>query len=276
MLSILIKSLSGRAVAQADGVYVCLMGGLGNQLFQLACARFLVAQGIAVSGLLTNLFESDGYARRPLVDALSSIPLTALPKASLASFTVLAEENGMTLLDALRQRTSGGTVCRGYWQETTFADACASELVAAFTRHGGDARAGSADDCVVHVRRGDYGHHGLLPLAYYQAALESAGWPRFSVVTDEPNYCEHVFSRVRGYAGVIRGANADPWSDFYRMSRARLQIVANSSYSWWAAWLGTNTAATARVIAPAEWSLLAASNPCPPAWHRIDTKLLRP
>ena len=283
MLLRLIKSIvsngQGSTAIPAEGrVYVCLAGGLGNQLFQYAFARYLSTEGIGVDGLVTNLFQQDSYSRGPLVPALSRIPAAHLSKDQLAVLKIVANDNGAVILDAVRQRGQTGVVCQGYWQQQDYANAVAAELAGDLKAYGervpitGNITA----DCVLHVRRHDYGHLGVLPLAYYQAALAHCGSPRFAVVTDEPNFCEYIFSGVVGYAGVVRGDSADPWSDFFLMAGSRIQIIANSSFSWWTAWLGGATGKTATVIAPSAWSLIKGGNPCPAEWHRIDTALARP
>jgi hypothetical protein len=278
MLWRMIKRLAGgTAPAAGNRVYICLLGGLGNQLFQYAFARYLAAQGVPISGLVTNWFGRDAYARRPLVHALSRIPAANLSQDELASLQIIANDNGATICDALLKEGRTHLLCQGYWQDAKYADAVAAELAGDLKAYGErNYRTDPAVECIVHVRRHDYGHHGLLPLAYYQAALEYCGRPRFSVVTDEPNYCDYVFKRLPGYAGVIKGDTADPWSDFFLMSKSRVQIIANSTFSWWTAWLGRATGTTATVIAPVEWSLIRDVNPCPVEWHRIDTRLARP
>jgi Glycosyl transferase family 11 len=283
MLLRLIKSIVGRgkerAVAHAKGsIYVCLAGGLGNQLFQYAFARFLSTQGISISGLVTSLFDRDTYQRRLLLNALARIPTAILSKDELAALKIIANDNGMAVRDALMQTGQTDVICQGYWQDARYANSVAAELA-------GDLKAfgernhnfnNAPFDCVLHVRRHDYGHLGLLPLAYYRAALQHCGGPPFKVVTDEPNFCEYVFAGIEGYAGVVRGNYAEPWNDFFLMANGRIQIIANSSFSWWTAWLGRATGSTQTVIAPAEWSLQKEWNPCPADWHRIETRLTRP
>lgn len=277
MLSRLIKSMTGAAAAPTAGrVHVGLMGGLGNQLFQYAFARYLATQGIAVGSLVTNLYEREKYARKPLVHAISRIPCTVLSREEISQLTVMADENGMAVCEALRGAGGATVFCRGYWQDPRYADAVAGELAADLRAFGERSHPAAAAECVVHVRRHDYGHHGLLPLEYYRRALEQCGWPRFTVVSDEPNFCEFVFAQVAGFGGVVRGDTADPWADFFLMSAARMQIIANSSFSWWTAWLGAATGTTTQIIAPAEWSLMDRAERCPPAWQRIDVPLARP
>src|SRR5260370_279737 len=117
------------AVAAAQGrTYVCLMGGLGNQLFQYAFARFLVSQGVAVDGLVINLFENEKYSRQLLVHAFSRIPTVRLSRDEVAAMPLLADENGVAIRDVLVRGGQTGAVCRGYWQDATYANAVAGEL----------------------------------------------------------------------------------------------------------------------------------------------------
>lgn len=275
MLARLIRAFTAGAAAR-DGHYVCLMGGLGNQLFQYAYARFLVAQGVPVRALVTNLFAGDRYARTPLVQALSTLPAVRLAPAEIAALKVLADEDGFALRDALAQ-SAGACACRGYWQDHRYADAVGAELAAALAEFGDRTHpVAAAPECVLHVRRHDYGHHGLLALDYYRRALAAAGNPRFRVVTDEPNFCDYAFRDFAGFDGVVCGAVAEPWGDFFLMAAARVQVIANSSFSWWTAWLGRARGVTTQVLAPAEWSLVGGGDPCPPDWQRVDLPLLRP
>ena len=279
MLSRLIASIKSKRQTIAPppaGNYVGLMGGLGNQLFQYAYARYLVANGVAVSALATNLFKHDQYGRKPLVQAISRLPAIDLQREQIAALQIMADEDGVAMGNTLREAGKTGVFCRGYWQDPRYASAVAVELAADLQAFGADHRPAVTSPCVLHVRRHDYGHHGLLPLQYYRAALEQCGQPEFQVVTDEPNFCEYAFSKIPGYSGVVRGNTLEPWDDFFLMSTAPMQIIANSSFSWWTAWLGEVSGVTKKIIAPAEWSLLGQPAACPVSWQRIEMPLQRP
>jgi hypothetical protein len=98
----------------------------------------------------------------------------------------------------------------------------------------------------VHVRRGDYAQirdglsdHSqgwLLPMKYYRSALDRI--PRdaaLAIFSDDPEWAENEFVNWRPW--VSRGNSAVV--DMLLMGRCRYNVTANSSFSWWAAWLNT-------------------------------------
>ena len=106
----------------------------------------------------------------------------------------------------------------------------------------------------LHVRRGDYiknaENHFNLPIEYYDAALGKFDDDRNVIVfSDDPVWChdEGTFVDDR----FIISENEDNRVDLCLMSLCDDFIIANSSYSWWGAWLSTNKDKT--VIAPAQW-----------------------
>ena len=106
----------------------------------------------------------------------------------------------------------------------------------------------------LHVRRGDYiknceNHLNLQP-EYYKAALEHFDSDRNVIVfSDDPLWChdEPTFGDDR----FIISENEDNRVDLCLMSLCDDFIIANSSYSWWGAWLSTNK--DKKVIAPSDW-----------------------
>ena len=134
----------------------------------------------------------------------------------------------------------------------------------------------------VHVRRGDYAsqpvtqrHHGLASMAYYQAAAEAvaqreAGLRAF-VFSDDIDWCR---AQLRlpvpaVYVGAHLGGRHDALH-LKLMSHCRHFVIANSSFSWWAAWLGER--AGTQVLAPAVWLAgpgLPATAVIPPRWQPV-------
>jgi hypothetical protein len=108
----------------------------------------------------------------------------------------------------------------------------------------------------LHIRRGDYVNHPGHPcqtLEYYEKALyqialvyERSAIPVI-IVSDDPDWVleQHVFSSDRFY---VSQGNSNVF-DMCLMTLCQYHIMANSSFSWWGAWLADSN----KVIAPRQW-----------------------
>lgn len=104
----------------------------------------------------------------------------------------------------------------------------------------------------IHVRRADYlsmsRSFAVLPVDYYRAAIKRfEPGTHFAVFSDDPAWCRTALSGDN--VEVVAGNPG--YADLYLMAACRHQVIANSSFSWWAAWLNENP--EKRVIAPATW-----------------------
>ena len=102
--------------------------------------------------------------------------------------------------------------------------------------------------CAVHVRRGDYvnnKNHPVLDINYYRKAFNKMGNCRFLVFSDDIDWCKQTMGNL---LFIERGNEVE---DFILMSLCKNFIIANSSYSWWAAWLSKNK--DKKIIAPYKW-----------------------
>jgi hypothetical protein len=137
----------------------------------------------------------------------------------------------------------------------------------------------SVDAVSLHIRRGDYASNphlnrllGLLPLEYYQRAslaiakaLPSA---HFFVFSDDPDWAKDHLRLGRPASFVAHNGPTAPHEDLRLMSLCRHHIVANSSLSWWGAWLCGNAAKI--VIAPAQWfAQVPMPDLVPASWRRL-------
>lgn len=113
----------------------------------------------------------------------------------------------------------------------------------------------------VHIRRGDYLlpenqklFGGICTLEYYQEAISlicnRVPSCRFYIFTNDPGWVKENFSFL-DYQLVDWNTGADSYQDMYLMSQCRHHIIANSSFSWWGAWLGN--APGKIVVAPKKW-----------------------
>ena len=100
----------------------------------------------------------------------------------------------------------------------------------------------------VHVRRGDYAHyngiHDFPGKDYYHEAMKEFPDGRFVFYSDDLDWCREEFP---GHDYVDK---KNPYQALQSMSCCRGHIIANSSFSWWAAWLrGKN----GKTVAPSKW-----------------------
>jgi hypothetical protein len=109
------------------------------------------------------------------------------------------------------------------------------------------------DTCSIHIRRGDYlniqNHHPIQPIEYYENAIKIVGEEKhFVIFSDDIKWCEENFNFLKNKTFI--SGNKD-YEDLYLMSMCRNNIIANSTFSWWGAWLNTNE--NKQVIIPSKW-----------------------
>lgn len=104
--------------------------------------------------------------------------------------------------------------------------------------------------CSVHVRRSDYlnlqQYHPVMPMSYYEDAMDAMGDQVFIVFSDDIEWCKQNF---KGRRLVFVSGHPDIY-DLMLMSRCENHIIANSSFSWWGAYLNRRNK---KVIAPRQW-----------------------
>jgi len=106
----------------------------------------------------------------------------------------------------------------------------------------------------VHLRRGDYltlpDHHPVLDLNYFMKAMKK--FPKdaiFLVFSDDTEWCKNNFPGIGEKFFIIEGQT--DVEDFAMQTMCDHNVIANSSYSWWAAWLNDNPDKV--VVAPSKW-----------------------
>ena len=109
------------------------------------------------------------------------------------------------------------------------------------------------DTCSIHVRRGDYlglpNHHPTQPIEYYTQAIKLIGEDKHYVIfSDDIKWCEENFSFLNNKTFI---SDNQDYEDLYLMSMCKNNIIANSTFSWWGAWLNNNE--NKQVIIPSKW-----------------------
>lgn len=276
---------------KGEYIVVRLQGGLGNQMFQYAFGRALSLRGgmglyfdpsplnskkkrgyqldsfvlraeVADPGRIRELITPHFKFRKKLWKALK-IPF------KYADTHILEKGPAPYNEDIALMKSSA--YFDGYWQTEKYFSDCEETIRGDFCFREEDALRGNAqyEDVVnsnsvsIHVRRGDYVKNlryrkilNVCKLRYYERAMEYLN-ERFENLTfyissDDLEWVGKNF-KLSKHVRLVEGGNA--LSDFYIMSRCRHNIISNSSFSWWAAWLNPNNGK--KVIAPDVWF-----NPC--------------
>lgn len=155
-------------------------------------------------------------------------------------------------------RPIDGVEYRGYFQSEKYFDGDWARFIFTPTNRVNQ-RVGlimnnlSGETCSVHVRRGNYvklqDKHVLQPMSYYVRAIEhmrSVGANKFVVFSDDIEWCKQNFE---GDEFVF--VHDTDYVELFCMSRCKHNIIANSSFSWWGAYLGSPIGRV--VIAPSKW-----------------------
>lgn len=200
---------------------------------------------------------------------------------------VIRQSDDWSGLDKRVVDAPADVVLDGYWQNEDYFRDVAETIRAELTlpaapepRFAQLLKAiGSSEAIAVHVRRGDYVTvpqvaevHGALELGYYRQAVRLVAGRAGSdthvfVFSDDPEWVEDHLAFDLPTTHIGR-PGFSPASELRLMASCRHHVVANSSYSWWGAWLGERPGQV--VVAPARWTRTTDSSAIVPTrWTRI-------
>ena len=276
-----------------------LFGGLGNQLFQYAAGRALADRlgtelaldrryVSAVPGRPDGLghFRAARFTEAPLPPHKSK-PLRYLAWRKFGRAPRFQRETALGFNPGFAA-FGDSTYLHGYWQSERYFAPIAEALRAdlRFTTPLNDANMAMAEQITsapalsLHVRRGDYvalGPHNDVGLPYYAAALDhvlaktkAQTKPHVFVFSNDPQWVAQNLPLPAAHTIVDINSENDGAFDLHLMSLCDHNIIANSTFSWWAAWLNANPDKT--VVAPRQWFAPSArQNPdiCPAGWTRL-------
>lgn len=267
-------------------IIVQLTGGLGNQLFQYAMGRALAIENSVPLKLDRSFFEGydwHAYSLAPFaVQENFASPeecrwfkqkqhswLNRLLRKTIKKGHYIVYEKNL-LFDATYKTVASPAYLVGYWQcQEYFLKHRAilqkefqikiqpSAANATFLSHIQSVNAVS-----LHIRRGNFVSvsevnkiHGTCSPQYYRAAVdylkERVGHPVFFVFSDDLDWARENLKGSESYVFVDVNDAAHDYEDLRLMSHCRHHIIANSTFSWWAAWL--NPSASKIIVAPKQW-----------------------
>jgi len=120
----------------------------------------------------------------------------------------------------------------------------------------------------IHIRRGDYVSdsklntiHGVCSLEYYQTSIQHIkthiNQPHFFIFSDDPQWVKDNLL-IEDKTTFVSGNNLADYEDLFLMSLCQHNIIANSSFSWWSAWLNNNPDKI--VCNPQQWFAIKSRN----------------
>lgn len=284
-----------------------IIGGLGNQMFQYAAGRAVSLEHREELLLDTSGFANYELHQGFELQRIFSCPITIASEMDLKKILCYRNKTIIRrLCSALKlctnnfivephfhywagiHKISKNSYLTGYWQSEKYFSHIAETIRTDFTfsiplseKNAKLAKQISQVNAVsLHVRRGDYAFnpktaatHGLCSLDYYQAAIqlmaERVQQPYFYIFSDDTAWVKDNLMINFPHQFVDHNSGLESYNDMHLMSLCQHHIIANSSFSWWGAWLNTNVEKI--VVAPQKWfdNQTNVSDLLPQTWVRL-------
>jgi hypothetical protein len=269
-------------------VVVVLQGGLGNQLFQYAAAKALAVKRRTEVYIDSRTLELDGNntkrkyelgafniksrfaTLRMIHDIEYPSGIRKWKRKMMPSYKKGIYNEPYYHYDRFFLMASSATIVRGYLQSQRYFGFISdiirdeflivgklSEKTIALGKH-----IAHSNSVSIHIRRGDYisnketgKFHGCCSLEYYEKAIHiiasKAHSTEFFIFSDDMEWARQNLKIDFPTTFVDHNGEPQAYEDLYLMSLCKHNIIANSSFSWWGAWLNKNPGKV--VVAPARW-----------------------
>jgi len=284
-------------------IVVKLIGGLGNQLFQYAIGRQIslyheVKLKVDIGDLLDRTprknftfrdFELEHFNCK--IETITRTELLffkwihwLLSKIGLNNF--YWKETNFNYDDRFLSSSCKSMYLEGFWQSEKYFSSIRHiilndlKIIKGLSEYTQlwELRIKESTSISVHIRRGDYIYnisanefHGICSLEYYYNCIKiiNAKFKNcsFFFFSDDIEWVKIKFSNLENAHFITSNSNKE---DLYLMSLCKHNIIANSSFSWWGAWLNTNE--NKLVFAPKKWfndDSIDTSDLIPNSWKRI-------
>ena len=269
-------------------VIVKVLGGLGNQMFQYAVAKAVAYKRgdifkLDITGFKTcklhkgyrlnllnieeNIADDDEIKKLKGYDGILRKILNRVG-IELSRPSSYYQEREITVFDSNIFNYKDSIYLDGYWQNEEYFIDIRNILLKQFvpkndlseTAKNFLRKIKATNSVSLHVRRGDYIRnpkalevHGVCSIEYYKKAVNliysKVRNPVFFVFSDDMEWCRknlHFLKKVTFVEGT-----GNEIEDVYLMKNCKHNIIANSTFSWWGAWLNENKGNI--VVAPKKW-----------------------
>lgn len=239
-----------------------IQGGIGNQMFQYAYGRHLSQKYSTDLFLDTGFYNSNHtYTNRKFL--LNNFDIECKIKSRNNEHIIFEtfpfKEYNINSIKSY--------YIDGYWQsEKYFIES--KEIIKKDFNLNKSPQIGNTS---IHVRRTDYvssnGYHPVQTIKYYKDAVDHIGeYNKLLIFSDDINWCEENFN----FKNMVFVKGNNEIEDLSLMSSCDHNIIANSSFSWWGAWLNDNP--TKKIISPSKWfgdHVKINDDIIPPEWIKI-------
>ncbi len=269
-------------------IIVEVTGGLGNQMFQYALCRKLQSLGKEVK-LDLSFYRTKQILRRFELYDVFRVPFETASKREiyhLKGYTSNASRLERVVTTRLHRETHvysedldagfqsavlemDDVYLSGYWQNELYFKDIRKKILEDFrfsemlTKQYPELlqEMWSENSVSIHIRRGDYLdpvnsrlYSGICTIDYYQRSIqymqENLQNPKFYFFTDDPQWVKQ--NLYKDGMTIVEHQKEDPdYVDMFLMSQCKAHIIANSTFSWWGAWLDSKEGRI--VISPTKW-----------------------
>lgn len=236
------------------------LGQLGNQMFQYA-ATVGIANKLGIDYMIPNHKQIfiDSLNNKLRIELFDCFDITPSNVGELKTGRYVSESGFAFDKFLFQMNTEPSASLMGFFQTEKYFKHVEDQIRKQFTF-----KKNIIKDCneiinesfnnpiALHIRRGDFlinsGNHNNLTLDYYKEALSKFDNQRQVIIfSDDSSWCMEC-ELFRDDRFIVSTGNSS-YHDLYMMTQCKDFIIANSTFSWWGAWL----ADTGKVIAPKKW-----------------------
>ncbi|MGM9978891.1 MAG: alpha-1,2-fucosyltransferase [Clostridium sp.] len=275
-------------------VIIKVMGGLGNQMFQYALYKAFLLKGKKVCiniDFYENVNSHNGYELESVFNLHPKIEKNWIIKHKYLGYVFrrLKEkskilEQDFEYIDNIFDFSNNTLI--GYWQNENYFKDIREELLKDFYYKINDEKnlkiqekIKNTNSVSLHVRRGDYidklnkeKHYVIRNNNYYIRAIKyiekRISNPHFFVFSDDITWVKENLD-IPSAEFINWNTGTDSFKDMILMSKCKHNIIANSTFSWWGAWLNENK--NKIIISPEVWlNNIDASNVICKDWIKIS------
>jgi len=282
-----------------------LLGRTGNNMFQYALGRVLAAKHGVPLVLDGSWFGKKGWGevshflrtpihadvrRHPAFASRVLLKLTGKHYWEYTDIPVIRENESDHTFDPSILNAPADCMIFGYFQSPLYFESIEAEIREEFQAMLAGANTANPDlraelsapnSVAIHVRRTDYTEIPAFAVCgshYYSAAMDEMSMripgARFFIFSDDPEWCRSEFAGADRKVVSEAAGSRSPLEDMHLMSLAPHHIIANSTYSWWAAWIAKSQ--TQEVMMPDRWiaseTIVPISEKKLPHWTVVPTR----